>query len=128
MIYFWEKIIFVFVSKVCQWCTLHSKLYWTKRCNESNIILNSWIFSLFLSTSLLGASRSYFFPPSFPNPPWSFLLFYINYTKYFEIQNNFSISLSLSLSLSFSLSFLPWNLLIFYMDWNKYIEIYLKKV
>ena len=47
-------------------------------------------FGKFLSTSFFSASRSYFFPlPSFPfpNPPWNFLIFYINYTKYIEIQN-----------------------------------------
>ena len=56
---------------------------------------------LFLSTSLLGASRSYFFPPSPPpsssNPPWNFLIFYINYTKYIEIQDSLSLSLSFPL-------------------------------
>ena len=59
---------------------------------------------IFLSTSLLGASKSYFFPPSLllPNPPWNFLIFYINYTKHILklIQNFYSPSLSLSLFLS----------------------------
>ena len=47
----------------------------------------------FLSTSLLGASRSYFFPSSpstssfFSYPPWNFLIFYINYTKIISLSS-----------------------------------------
>ena len=88
-------------------------------CNLSMLCLNDeqkksttdiiYIVVTFLSMSLLGASRSYFYPPSPPlpsNPPWNFLIFYISYTKYFEIQKLFlSLSLSLSFSLSLSLSF-----------------------
>ena len=74
-------------------------------CNLSMLCLNDeqkksttdiiYIVVTFLSMSLLGASRSYFYPPSPPlpsNPPWNFLIFYISYTKYFEIQNYLSFS------------------------------------
>ena len=53
---------------------------------------------MFLSTSLLGASRSYFSSSSSPYPPWNFLILYINYTKF----------LSFSLSLFSFRKFLNW--------------------
>ena len=56
----------------------------------------------------LGTSRCYFFPPTIHSsyPPWNFLIFCNNYTKYIKMNSNFLSSLSLFLSLSFlSLSF-----------------------
>ena len=56
-----------------------------------------------LSTSFLGASRSYFsFSPLLSYPPWNFLIFYINYTKYIEMNSKLSLSL-FSLSLEFQI-------------------------
>ena len=57
------------------------------------IIFKHEFYSVLLEVTFL------FFSSFFSNPPWNFLIFYINYTKI-----HISLSLSLSLSLSFSLS------------------------
>ena len=67
-------------------------------------------FLLFLSTSFLSASRSYFsFSPLLSYPPWNFLIFYINYTKYIEMNSKLSLSL-FSLPLEFQIpQVFKWN-------------------
>ena len=84
-----------------------------------------------LSTSLLGASRSYFFPSPSPLP---FLLTHHEIYLYFTLVTQsilkFKIIFLLSLSLGASRSYFfpspsnsPWNFIIFYINYTKYIEM-----